>query len=90
MVPAHFDETVTRLAVATPTADDTTDATKVAFASATEGAVLFYTTDGETPTSESTRYTAPLTLANFESSDVIKVVAYKDGSASDVLSYTVS
>jgi len=43
----------------------------------TEGAVIYYTTDGTEPTTESMVYTEPIKIEPFKT--VIKAVAYKEG-----------
>ncbi len=48
----------------------------IALSSATEGAIIRYTTDGTNPTSASAIYTAPITVAG---SKTIKAYAQKDG-----------
>lgn len=50
--------------------------TKVTLSCATEGAVIFYTTDGSNPDMESSRYSSKITIS---ADKTIKAVAYKDG-----------
>lgn len=52
---------------------------------AEEGASIFYTTDGETPTQESTEYTEALTL---DATTTVKAIAVKDTYVSPVASKT--
>ena len=49
---------------------------KITMTTATEGASIFYTTDGTTPTATSNKYSAPLT---FNMNAEIRAVAIKDG-----------
>ena len=49
--------------------------------SAENGASVYYTVDGSTPTAESTPYSAPFTL---NSTTVVKAIAIKDGVSSEV------
>lgn len=58
--------------------------TEVTIAAA-EGATVYYTNDGSTPTSASTAYTEALTL---EATTTIKAIAVKGGITSDVASKT--
>lgn len=49
---------------------------KITMATATEGASIFYTTDGKEPNAKSVKYSAPLT---FDKDVEIKAIAVKDG-----------
>ena len=51
--------------------------------SATDGAIIYYTTNGNTPTASSTMYTSPI---NLSANTLLRAVAVKDGMAnSDVM-----
>ena len=66
--------------VATPTfsvATGTyTEAQSVEISCETEGATIYYTTDGADPTTESTEYTAPISIST---TTTLKAIAVKDG-----------
>ncbi len=70
---------------ATPTFDPAagtyTSVQNVELACATTGATIYYTTDGSTPTSSSTEYTAAITV---DADMTIKAVAIKDEKSSNV------
>lgn len=58
---------------------------KVTITCATDGAAIFYTTDGTTtPTAEATKYNAPFLIT---ANTTIKAVAIKDGESSNVATY---
>ena len=73
--------------LASPTISGTTpfaETTSVSM-SGPDGAEIRYTTDGSTPTAESTLYSAPITLSD---SATVKAIAIKDGQSSEVASKT--
>ena len=61
-----------------------TESTQVTI-SGPDGASIYYTTDGTTPTAESTQYAEPLT---FSETTTLKAIAIKDGVSSEVTSRT--
>ena len=76
--PGYLASTVAELAitkVATPTIQNN-GSNAISITSATDGATIYYTTDGTTPTTSSTEYTAPLTEG--VSGVTIKAIAVKE------------
>jgi hypothetical protein len=75
--------------VATPTATPAnrtfTSSVNVTLATATDGAEIYFTTNGATPTTSSTLYTTPI---NLTATTTIKAIAVKDGVSSGVLEVT--
>ena len=71
--------------VATPTfspkAGRYSEAQSVTISCATEGATIYYTTDGTTPTSSSILYTAPVTISE---TTTLKAIVIADGEESNV------
>lgn len=53
-----------------------TEAQSVEISCETEGATIYYTTDGADPTTESTEYTAPISIST---NTTLKAIAVKDG-----------
>ena len=74
--------TVTFNQVATPTIQNN-GSNAVSITCATEGATIYYTTDGNDPTTSSTTYTVPLT--ENVSGVTIKAIAVKDGLVNSVV-----
>ena len=73
----------------TPAAGTYTSAQNVKINCATEGATIYYTTDGTEPTTSSTEYTAAITVSE---TATIKVLAVKEGltSATAEAAYTIN
>lgn len=65
----------------TRTNGDSSVTLSLALSTTTAGADINYTTNGNTPTAESTKYTAAISLTD---TTTIKAIAVKDGVASDV------
>ena len=73
-----------------PAAGAVAAGTMVTISTATEGATIYYTTDGTAPTTESSVYSAPITI---NAATTIKAISVKDGFPnSDVVeaSYTIA
>ena len=71
------------------TSEATADGVKITMATTTEGAVIYYTTDGTEPTAESREYTAAISVTP---PMTLKAIAVKDGmnnSAVASVSYTI-
>jgi len=73
-----------------PAAGSVAAGTTVTISTATDGATIYYTTDGTNPTTESSVYSAPITI---NAATTIKAISVKDGFPnSDVVeaSYTIA
>jgi hypothetical protein len=73
---APAPEVVVGTPTISPNGGEVQEGTQVALSCATEGAVIYYTLDGKTPTTASARYTAPLTITQ---ACTVKAMAVKDG-----------
>ncbi len=71
--------------VISPNGGTITGSTAVTIACATSGATIYYTTNGATPSSSSTRYTGAFTVST---TTTVKAIAIKDSDASDVATAT--
>jgi len=69
----------------TPNAGTYYSPIEVNMSCASTGAKIYYTTNGSTPTTSSTQFTAPFTLS---SNATVKAISAKDGEVSDVTSAT--
>ena len=65
-----------------PAAGTYYDPIQVSITCPTQGAKIYYTTNGSTPTTSSTQYTAPFTLS---ANTTVKAISAKDGETSDVV-----
>lgn len=71
--------------VFSPAGGTYTSAQTVTITTATSGATIYYTINGSTPSSNSTRYTGPITVS---STTTIRAIAILDGTSSDITSAT--
>jgi hypothetical protein len=80
--------------VATPTfsvhAGTYSEKQTVALEDATSGATIYYTTNGTTPTTSSTKYTTAITVSSTETIHAIAALSSKDTSAVATAAYTIT
>ena len=72
-----------------PASGTYTEAQTVTITNNAEGATVYYTTDGTTPTTSSTVYSAPFTLSSNGTYEV-KAIAVVDGNSSSVATSTIT
>jgi hypothetical protein len=65
-------------------------AQSVSISDATSGAAIYYTTNGTTPTTSSTRYTGPISVSTTETLEAIAVVTGDSNSAVATATYTIN
>src|SRR6202034_3027792 len=73
-----------------PAAGSYTSAQSVTISDATSGATIYYTTNGTTPTTSSTRYTGPIAVSSTETLDAIAVDSGDTNSAVASAAYTIT
>lgn len=86
----NAEEIVKPAAPTLPTGEDFYNSKSITITAAS-GAAIYYTTDGSTPTTASTRYTSAFTIGSLaaqSTSYTIKAIAVKNGMTSDVASQT--
>lgn len=83
----NFDGSTTTVSMPTfsPEGGTYSSAQSVTISCPTNGATIFYTTDGTTPSASGTQYTAPITVGE---SLTLKAIAMKDGEQSSVATAT--
>ena len=73
-----------------PAAGSYTSAQSVSITDATFGAIIYYTTNGTTPTTSSTQYTGPITVSTTETLEAMAVATGSTNSAVASATYTIT
>lgn len=92
LVATQTRETVSSVATptASPAAGEVEAGTEVSLATTTEGATIFFTTDGSTPSAASEVYKGPITVTSAVTIKAIAVAEGYDPSATLSAAYTIS
>lgn len=85
-----FDITNAATPIASPVAGAVAAGSTVQLTCATPGATIYYTTDGKTPTTRSTKYTGPITITVAKTIKAFAVCDNYDDSAVLTAAYTIS
>jgi N-acetylneuraminic acid mutarotase len=73
-----------------PAAGTYTSAQSVTITEGTPGAIIYYTTDGSTPTASSTPYTVPITVSSTETISAIAIATGNSSSPVATAAYTIN
>jgi hypothetical protein len=73
-----------------PAAGTYTTAQSVTLSDATAGATIYYTTNGSTPTTSSTKYTSPITISGLETVEAMAVATGDTNSAVESAAYNIT
>ena len=87
--PAHRSTPQAATPTFSPAAGTYSGAQSVTISDATSGATIYYTTNGTTPTTSSTKYTGPITVSSTETLQAIAVATGDANSAVASAAYTI-
>ena len=85
-----LDKVSVKTVTTSPQAGDYTQDTVITLASETVDATIYYTTNGDEPTTDSNEYTAPFTITKNSTVKAIAVKEYMSNSETGVFDYTIT